>query len=93
MSRSHLNVLAAAVLLGTVFGGSNFAAAIDTISPTPPAAQTAAPAASTPDATQPASATHKARKKAHKKPKTTASENLVSGGLSVRIPRRPHAGL
>ena len=40
MTRSHSGALAAAVLLGSVFGVSNFAAAIDTNSPSPPAAQT-----------------------------------------------------
>jgi tetratricopeptide (TPR) repeat protein len=79
MTRSHSGALAAAVLLGSVFGVSNFAAAIDTNSPSPPAAQTTpAPGATT----HPASATHK---KAHRKPKaatahkTSSAEDFLSG--------------
>jgi tetratricopeptide (TPR) repeat protein len=82
MSRSCSHTLAAAVRLSTVFGASHFAAAIDNTAPTPPAStQATSPA---PDATQPASAVHKARKKAHKKPKATAqktssAEDFLSG--------------
>jgi tetratricopeptide (TPR) repeat protein len=85
MNRSRSHALAAAVLLATVFGAPDFAAAVDEPNIPPPVVQSA------PATAQPATGGHRAKKKAHKRHKAAAAQRTSSADDLVNGYHAAHA--